>query len=142
MKRILFIIYHWKNVFVIIHVLPMAGPKFVQGFPNRATNDVGLYRISFNRNRKQVNKMALLEETTHTFLNYRPIRFQEHGVRHTWGASKSRQKMMQWPRHTPVPELKQYIVWKTNFLSCSWKPPRYGGWSDIMFLKPKWSIVY
>ena len=38
------------------------------------------------------------------------------------------------------PELKQYIVWKTHLLSCSWKPPRYGGWSDVMFLKPNWSI--
>ena len=47
---------------------------------------------------------------------------------------------MQCPRHTPVPELKQYIVWNTHLLSCSWKPPRYGGWSDIMFLKPNWSI--
>ena len=48
---------------------------------------------------------------------------------------------MQCPRHTPVPELKQYIVWNTHLLSCSWKPPRYGGWSDIMFLKPNWSIL-
>ena len=48
---------------------------------------------------------------------------------------------MQCPRHTPVPELKQYIVWNTRLFSCSWKPPRYGGWSDIMFLKPNWSIA-
>ena len=48
---------------------------------------------------------------------------------------------MQWPRRTPVPELKQDIVWNTHLLSCTWKPPRYGGRSDITFLKPNWSIA-
>ena len=55
------------------------------------------------------------------------------------GLPRAWQKMMQWPRCTPVPELKQDIVWNTPLLSCSWKPPRYGGRSDIMFLKPNWS---
>ena len=52
------------------------------------------------------------------------------------------QKMMQWPRCTPVPELQQdiQVVWNTRLSSCSWKPPRYGGRSGITFLKPSWSI--
>ena len=61
--------------------------------------------------------------------HYRPIQFQECGVRHTWGLPRTWQKMMQWPRCTPVPELKQ---WNTPLLSCSWKPPKYGGRSDII----------
>ena len=58
------------------------------------------------------------------------------------GLPRAWQKMMQWPRRTPVPELKQCIVWNTHLLSCSWMPPMYGGRSDIMFLKPNWSIGY
>ena len=74
-------------------------------------------------------------------LLYRPIRFQERGSRHTGGLPRAWQKMMQWPRRTPVPELKQDLVWNTRLLSCSWKPPRYGGRSDITFLKPNWSLL-
>ena len=48
---------------------------------------------------------------------------------------------MQRPRRTPVPELKQYIVWNTHLLSCSWMHPRYGGRSDIMFFKLAWYIM-
>ena len=72
---------------------------------------------------------------------YKQIQFQECGVRRTWGASKSMAKddAMTQVRCTPVPELMQNIVWNTPLLSCSWKPPRYGGRSDIMFLKPNWS---
>ena len=85
---------------------------------------------------------AYWERIKSVWKRLRQIKFQECGVRHTWGASKKRprawQKMMQWPRCTPVPELKQDIVWNTPLLSCSWKPPRYGGRSDIMFLKPNW----
>ena len=57
------------------------------------------------------------------------------------GLPRAWQKMMQWSRRTPVPELKQYIVWNAHLLSCSWMPPMYGRRSDIMFLKPNWSIV-
>ena len=56
------------------------------------------------------------------------------------GGLRREKKMMQWPRCTPVPELKQDIVWNIPLLLCSWKPPRYGGRSDITFLKPNWSI--
>ena len=72
---------------------------------------------------------------------YRGKLFQERGGRHTGGLPRAWQKMMQWLRRTPVPELKQDIVWNAHLLSCSWKPPRYGGRSDITFLKPNWSIV-
>ena len=37
------------------------------------------------------------------------------------GLPRAWQKMMQRPRCTPVPELKQDIVWNIPLLSCSWK---------------------
>ena len=51
------------------------------------------------------------------------------------GLPRAWKKMMQWPRCTPVPELKQDTVWNTPLFSCSWN----GGRSNIMFLKPNWS---
>ena len=75
-------------------------------------------------------------EAVRQMISYIPIWFQEHGIHHPRGLPRTWQKMMQWPRRTPVLELKQNIVWNTHLLSCSQKPPRYG---DIMFLKPNWS---
>ena len=68
-----------------------------------------LYQGKKQRNIKSKEQWNYFERVLFYLSSLSTNSVQELGVHHTGGLPRAWQKMMQWPRRTPVPELKQDI---------------------------------